>query len=491
MTCQRAGAPGTRGAQVEQRAKHHRVRDGDILLPRLGDQDVQRARGQQSGLLHAVRLDSSERSEGPQQRHQRNAGLLGLLDLLDREAEQALRFGVLLLRERQVGQVPKRDRAARIVLGKAPVKRGQQPPCAVVVLELHLKDPARADGLSDQRVHRWQALQGQVLSRMRGLGGLLKVSRFEVRPALIQERVDQSHDLLVDHTLPYPGARAEACTTPAAAGSSASMRHLPLLALLFACSEPVTSPDIGPSPTDLGSADVGPSDAGFADQGPQDQGVPDQGALDAGAEDAGGPAPGFGEISGMCGVLEDELSAPTPSLFVNTIDFGADPYDANDRDRLTAGGQTIVQTGNKNEGSLLSEVFAFEVLQRCEGAQLLKTETQISYTDPMGKKTDLLVQLQGQQIGVSVTRAVGFPRDAPYTEMQAMELLQDKLDDILLSTANVMEADRWQKQILHVIAWGPQHVDSLRAAQAQLSPQTLADTIIVITISDGDDDFLY
>ena len=73
-------------------------------------------------------------------------------------------------------------------------------------------------------------------------------------------------------------------------------------------------------------------------------------------------------------------------------------------------------------------------MRRCG---LLKTETEIVYTDISGKKTDLLVTIGGIKWGVSVTRAVGFPRDDPYTVERAGQLLEQKLSGVIASTANV------------------------------------------------------
>ena len=74
----------------------------------------------------------------------------------------------------------------------------------------------------------------------------------------------------------------------------------------------------------------------------------------------------------------------------------------------------------------LSGGFFYEVLHRCEGADLLKTEMEVTYTDPSGKLTDLLVDIDGAKIGVSVTRAVGWPRDDPYTVESAQNILEQK-----------------------------------------------------------------
>ncbi len=63
------------------------------------------------------------------------------------------------------------------------------------------------------------------------------------------------------------------------------------------------------------------------------------------------------------------------------------------------------------------------MLYRCELAVLLKTEAEIVYRDDGGKKTDLLVEMDAAKIGVSVTRAYGWPPEDPYTVEDATALL--------------------------------------------------------------------
>ncbi len=219
-----------------------------------------------------------------------------------------------------------------------------------------------------------------------------------------------------------------------------------------------------------------------------------RGDLDAGppmcAEPDAGPP--LGEILGACGVLDAAVLAdPGPAFFLNHIDFGDDPYDDADFCRLSEGGREVVTDENAGGSSRLSEAFSYEVLGRCEGAVLLKTENEVVYTDPMGKLTDLLVEIDARKVGVSVTRAVGFPRDDPFTVERAREQLADKLQGVLASSANVSDEDRWVKQILHVIAYGEMHADSLQEAWGQMDDETRADTIVIVTVSDGDDEWLY
>lgn len=202
-----------------------------------------------------------------------------------------------------------------------------------------------------------------------------------------------------------------------------------------------------------------------------------------------GDPDGFGVISGECGLIDAmELESPSPFVFTSAIDFGVIGYDY---DLLTPGGQQIADEGGLNDGSLQSEIVAYEVLARCDMAVLLKTEGTIVYKNPMGKKTDLLVEFDGLKIGVSVVRAIGFPKDDPYTVAQAETILKKKLGDIQISSVNVAPEDAWAKQILSVVAYTPMHVDSVLTAYAGLDPMLKADTILVVSVSNGDDAFIY
>lgn len=226
------------------------------------------------------------------------------------------------------------------------------------------------------------------------------------------------------------------------------------------------------------------SEGGNASSSSSTTGVADgsSSSSSSGGEDA------LGELMGRCGVLGDaELTGEMPGLFVNTLDFGDVGFDD---DLLTPGGQQIFDDGNLGGSSLFSEIVAYEVLARCEGATLVKTEAEIVYDDD-GPRTDLLVDFDGTPIGVSVVRAQGFPLEDPYTVEQASTILEDKLSDIPLSTAAVSDADAWEKQILHVVAYGPMHAQSLQTAYEALGPEVTLDTIVVVTVTEGDDLFIY
>jgi len=225
-----------------------------------------------------------------------------------------------------------------------------------------------------------------------------------------------------------------------------------------------------------------------------DSAAPDGTPPDSAPDGAPGvPLAGFGVITGQCGVLGDpELTGAVPLWFAGDLDFQADRYDdPADRAQLTAGGQEVLLDGNAGGSSLYSEVFAFEVLHRCELADLVKTENEIVYDDPLSKKADLLVSIDGRPIGVSVTRAVTFPFGEPYPLDRATTLIDRKLDDIQIARANANVADRWEKSMLVALAYDAQHASVLLDAWNGLDDATRADTIVVVFVTSGDDLFIY
>lgn len=202
-------------------------------------------------------------------------------------------------------------------------------------------------------------------------------------------------------------------------------------------------------------------------------------------------ATGFGSITGQCGVVTDTvLDAMMPAWFEGELTFGDRYDDPVDRPRLTPGGLEIILDGNAGGSSLYSEVFAYEWLARCEGATLLKTETEIVY-DIDGKKADLLVELRGRKIGVSVVRAVTFPFGNPYTMDAATTIIRRKLDDLALATTQVSAADLWSEQAVAALAYDLQHAQVLMDAWDALTPQTRRETILVVAVTSGDDLFIY
>ncbi len=194
----------------------------------------------------------------------------------------------------------------------------------------------------------------------------------------------------------------------------------------------------------------------------------------------------LGTLRGTCGTIRAMLHSPSPALVRNDLVFMAPERYA--RDTLSPGGQRLFDTANAGGSSSESEVMSYEALHFCEGASLLRTETEIHYAPPddagANSITDILVEIGGERVGVSVTRAY-VPMPMVLSEASVRDLMTRKLQGINRSSVRVLPEDRWVKQILHVLA-----VDAASAALVErvwmgLDAATRADTIVVLTTTRG------
>jgi len=245
----------------------------------------------------------------------------------------------------------------------------------------------------------------------------------------------------------------------------------------------VARPDAGVDGSD------GDGDGPEAEAGPDDAGAEPE--ADATGDDAPAcvPLDGLGVVACSCNAIDDAVwNSSTPLLLQNSVDLGTTGWDPA---QLTPGGQKIVADGNLGGSSVESEALAYDVLARCEFATLLKSEGEILYTDNGGKKTDELVSIDARKVGVSVTRAYHYPPTDPCTPAEAQALLTKKLGDIPLSAANAAPSDAWERSILAVVAVTQQCADVYAQQWGQLDAALKGDTIVVLTVTDGEDSAIY
>lgn len=151
---------------------------------------------------------------------------------------------------------------------------------------------------------------------------------------------------------------------------------------------------------------------------------------------------------------------------------------------MSQSGNLILTEPNAGGNSVFSEVLSFEILHRCFGAQLLKTEMQIDYFFDNSKKTDYSVLLNAKKIGVSVTRAFHFQGDKNYMDLDARMLLRKKLNGVICSTDSVSESDSWEKQILHVFVRSERVAQILTQEYRKMRSIYKSNTIVLITIAE-------
>jgi hypothetical protein len=238
--------------------------------------------------------------------------------------------------------------------------------------------------------------------------------------------------------------------------------------------------------TEAGAADPGTGDEAGVDPR-SDGGAGDASTHDAATESGAPIYDILGTLlSGACGVVQSELTQATPSLENNLLVFVAG--ETYDRASLSPGGQALFDVANAGGSSVESEVMSFEVLHFCEGAKLLKSETQIAYQPPddagANTITDILVEIAGSKVGVSVTRAY-HPPGIAYTDADAKKLIEKKLVGINRSSVRVLPQDKWVKQILHVLSVDQANTDAITRVWPTIDPAIRADTIVLVTQTQG------
>lgn len=191
------------------------------------------------------------------------------------------------------------------------------------------------------------------------------------------------------------------------------------------------------------------------------------------------------ESAGNWFVLADAGSSHEPAfltseLAIHTADHG--------RIKLSEGARRCLETPNAGGTSEWSEAISFEVLRRCYGASLKRTEMEIEYRGA-SKITDFAIQLAGAHLGVSVTRAMSFLK--PFDLAEATRLLTKKLDGVIASTRGVIKQHRWSRQILHVLTADPANVAILHEAYSQLDPALHADTLVLVTVAPVHSQFMF
>ncbi len=144
---------------------------------------------------------------------------------------------------------------------------------------------------------------------------------------------------------------------------------------------------------------------------------------------------------------------------------------------------------NAGGTSVESEVMSLEILDRCFGAELAKTEMEIEYWPEGSKKTDYSVNLAGRSIGVSVTSAMKYR--GRFVEEDARFLLRKKLYGVIESSKNVLRQHKWERQILHVWASHAYIADVIHNEFNKLSAELQHNTIVMVTVSKGNSQWLY
>lgn len=117
--------------------------------------------------------------------------------------------------------------------------------------------------------------------------------------------------------------------------------------------------------------------------------------------------------------------------------------------RLGTEARQIVAEPNAGGASVVSEAISAEYVCRRFNATDVMTEMRIPYFSPHWKKVDYLATIFGRRVGVSVTRAMGFPTADDFTFEDAARLCLKKLNGLVVARSGISPSVGYEASILH------------------------------------------
>lgn len=142
---------------------------------------------------------------------------------------------------------------------------------------------------------------------------------------------------------------------------------------------------------------------------------------------------------------------------------------------------------NAGGTSTISEALSVEYFVRRFQAKDIVTEMEVEYCIRNWKKVDYICTLYGQQVGVSVTRAMCYPDPHQFSSDMATRLLYKKLFGLVVARDGVADRHCFSQCILHVWCETERIAKLLEAEYAEVSQEmeVIDDVIMVLTVADG------
>jgi hypothetical protein len=111
--------------------------------------------------------------------------------------------------------------------------------------------------------------------------------------------------------------------------------------------------------------------------------------------------------------------------------------------------QKILHEPNAGGASVVSEALSAEYMARRFGARDIVTEMAIQYWFPNWKRIDYIASFFGGRVGVSVTRAMGYPYATDFEMEDAIRLCEKKLNGLVIAKSGISSSCRYERSILH------------------------------------------
>eukprot|EP00947_MAST-08B_sp_MAST-8B-sp1_P006431 g6431.t1 len=143
---------------------------------------------------------------------------------------------------------------------------------------------------------------------------------------------------------------------------------------------------------------------------------------------------------------------------------------------------------NAGGHSVISEAVSIEYMRRTRAALTVALEMEVGYKWSNWAMVDYCARIGGREwVGVSVTRATGFPRACDFDRESADRLLRKKLYGLIVARRGISKRHGYKRSILHVIAESEGAVEHLCEAAPPILKELdiVKHCEVVVTLIDG------
>jgi hypothetical protein len=130
--------------------------------------------------------------------------------------------------------------------------------------------------------------------------------------------------------------------------------------------------------------------------------------------------------------------------------------------------QKIIDEPNAGGASAVSEALSAEYMCRRFGAYDIVSEMRIKYFFDNWKKIDYIATIAGERVGVSVTRAMGFPHHSNFTVDDAKRLCYKKLYGLVVARSGISRQFSYGRSILHCFCQTQRIADLMKFTLCEL-----------------------
>lgn len=115
-------------------------------------------------------------------------------------------------------------------------------------------------------------------------------------------------------------------------------------------------------------------------------------------------------------------------------------------------------------------------------------EMQIEYWMTNYNMCDFICSINDERVGVSVTRAMGFPKPSDFTEERAYILLKKKMHGLIVARSGVCTKHEFNMSVLHIWCQTQRIADILKNVYPQMifedNSNTIHEVILLLTVCD-------